>query len=121
MVCLWAEPDSKRRLRQLARPGSYRPLGESSQECTFAEDAAGVRLGASDWWTSGPTCTRCSRPLALEAVIEISGSSTLPQQGPRFCGSLVRGKGVTAEQASLCSTDIGARPAEGVYLFPALP
>ena len=117
MVCLWAEPDSKRRLRQLAHPGSYHLLGESSQECIFAEDAAGARPGASGWWTLGPTCKRCSRPLALESDSVISGSSTPPLRGPKFCGSLVQGKGVTAEQASLCSADIGACGAEGVYLF----
>ena len=43
-----------------------------------------------------------------------------PQQGPRFCGSLARGKGVTVEQAALCLTGVGARLAEGVYQFPAL-
>ena len=78
VVCLWAELHSTTRLRKLAHPGSYRLLGESSQECIFAEDAAGAGPGVSGWWTLGPTCKRCSRPLALESDIVISGSSTPP-------------------------------------------
>ena len=81
VVCLWIEQDSKRRLRQLARPGCYRLLGESSQECTFAEDAAGAGQCAAGWWALGPTCERYSRPPALESVIETLGSTTLPRQG----------------------------------------
>ena len=44
----------------------------------------------------------------------------MPLQGPRFCGSLMQGKGVTAEQAALCSKGIGGRLAKGVYHFPSL-